>query len=86
MISESTIDAIQTAVSTSDFTAAGIATVKQAFPDLRLTYCLLEEMGAKEAYRECDGFSLFLVGDSGHCLSLTRSPDDAVGVVVAEDD
>ena len=85
MLTKSIIDTIANAVSESDFSAAGVAAVKKAFPGLRLTYCLLEEMGAKIPYRECDGFSLFLVGDSEHCLSLTRTPEAAVGVVIAED-
>ena len=85
MLTESTIDALTKAVSESDFTTAGMAAVEQAFPDLRLAYGLLEEMGPKTPYRECDGFSLFLVGNSEHCLSLTRSPEAAVGVVIAED-
>ena len=37
-----------------------MAAVKQAFPDLRLTYCLLEEMGPKTPYRECDGRNNFV--------------------------
>jgi len=85
MITEATIDAIEKAVLESDFSDAGIASVKQAFPDLRLTYCLLDEMGTKEPYRECDGFSLFLVGSSDHCLGLTNTPEGATGVVIAED-
>lgn len=85
MLNESTIDALAHAVAASDFSPAGMAAVKQAFPDLRLTYCLLDELGAKPPYREYEGFSLFLVGDSAHCLNLTRTLDDAVGVVIAEE-
>ena len=48
-------------------------------------YCLLDEMGPKEPFCEYEGFALFLVGSSDHCLSLTSSLDDATGVVIAEE-
>lgn len=85
MITEATLDAIENAVTAADFSPAGITAVKEAFPSLRLTFCMEEEMGAKNPFRECEGFSLYLVGDSDHCLSLTSTLDDAVGVVIAEE-
>jgi hypothetical protein len=85
MINDNTLDAITTAVIEAGFSQQGIATVKQAFSGMRLTYCLLDDMEAKRPYRECPGFSLFLVGASDHCLGLTYSIDQAVGVVIAEE-
>lgn len=85
MINDNTLDAITTAVIEAGFSQQGIATVKQAFSGMRLTYCLLDDMEAKRPYRECPGFSLFLVGASDHCLGLTYSLDQAVGVVIAEE-
>ena len=85
MINDNTLDAITTAVIEAGFSLQGIATVKQAFSGMRLTYCLLDDMEAKRPYRECPGFSLFLVGASDHCLGLTYSIDQAVGVVIAEE-
>lgn len=85
MINDNTLDAITKAVIEAGFSQQGIATVKQAFSGMRLTYCLLDDMEAKRPYRECPGFSLFLVGASDHCLGLTYSLDQAVGVVIAEE-
>ena len=85
MINDNTLDAITTAVIEAGFSQQGIATVKQAFSGMRLTYCLLDDMEAKRPYRECPGLSLFLVGASDHCLGLTYSLDQAVGVVIAEE-
>lgn len=85
MINETTLDAIEAAVESAGFTAQGIASVKQAFPGMRLTYCLIDDMEAKRPYRECEGFSLFLVGGSDHCLGVTYTIEQAIGVVIAEE-
>ena len=67
------------------FDKAGRSAVQQEFAGIKLTYCLLDEMGPKDPFREYEGFALFLVGSSDHCLSLTSSLDDATGVVIAEE-
>lgn len=81
---QQTLEQIAAAVQAAGFSAAGQSQVKAAFAPLRLTYCLLEELGAKEPVWECDDFGLFLVGSSDHCLGLTRDLSEATAVVVAE--
>ncbi len=83
-INESLLEQIAAAVTRSSFDKAGRSAVQQ-FADIKLTYCLLDEMGPKEPFCEYEGFALFLVGSSDHCLSLTSSLDDATGVVIAEE-
>ena len=85
MISDSIVEAIAAAVARSGFDKAGRSAVQQEFADIKLTYCLLDEMGPKDPFREYEGFALFLVGRSDHCLSLTSSLEDATGVVIAEE-
>ena len=85
MISDSIVEAIAAAVARSGFDKAGRSAVQQEFADIKLTYCLLDEMGPKDPFREYEGFALFLVGSSDHCLSLTSSLDDATGVMIAEE-
>ena len=84
-ISEDLLAQIAAAVARSGFDKAGRSAVQQQFADIKLTYCLLDEMGPKEPFCEYEGFALFLVGSSDHCLSLTSSLDDATGVVIAEE-
>ena len=84
-ISEELLAQIAAAVSKNGFDKAGRSAVQQQFADIKLTYCLLDEMGPKEPFREYEGFALFLVGSSDHCLSLTSSLEDATGVVIAEE-
>lgn len=85
MLNDTILDAIEAVVATAGFTAQGIASVKQAFPGMRLTYCLIDDMEAKRPYRQCEGFSLFLVGGSDHCLGVTHNIEQAIGVVIAEE-
>ena len=85
MINDTVLDAIEAAVAAAGFTAQGMASVKQAFPGTRLTYCLIDDMEAKRPYRDCEGFSLFLVGGSDHCLGVTYNTEQAIGVVIAEE-
>ncbi len=85
MISDSIVEAIAAAVAKSGFNKVGRSEVQQQFADIKLTYCLLDEMGPKEPFREYQGFSLFLVGSSAHCLRLTSSLEDATGIVIAEE-
>ena len=84
-INESLLEQIAVAVAKCGFDKMGRSAVQQQFADIKLTYCLLDEMGPKEPFREYDGFSLFLVGGSDHCLSLTNDLSDATGVVLAEE-
>ncbi len=84
-INESLLEQIAAAVARSGFDKAGRSAVQQQFAEIKLTYCLLDEMGPKEPFREYQGFSLFLVGSSAHCLSLTSSLEDATGIVIAEE-
>ncbi len=85
MNSEETLEAIAAAVATTGFDRDSRVAVQQQFVGTPLTYCLLDEMGPKEPFREFAGFSLFLVGSSSHCLSLTSTLDDATGVVIAQE-
>lgn len=64
-----------------------LVSLKQRWPDLRFTFCSDDDMPARlpPALRR-DGFNLYLVNGSEHCLSLTDDPLQAIGVVLAEVD
>ena len=47
-INESLLEQIAAAVTRSGFDKAGRSAVQQQFADIKLTYCLLDEMGPKE--------------------------------------
>lgn len=58
--------------------------LKLAFPGIRFTLCSEEDIHAGKPVLESQGFDLYLVGSSDHCLSLTNDFALATGVVIAE--
>lgn len=67
------------------FGAGAGAALREDFPELRLDFCLEDEIGTTEPYREYADFNLYLVsGGGGGCKTLTDSPQHAQGVLIAE--
>jgi hypothetical protein len=58
--------------------------LKQAFPDIRFTLCSEDDIHAGKPVLEREGFDIYLVGNSDHCLTLTNDYALATGIVVAE--
>lgn len=88
MIVPETLEHIaNTAAAMGDLSDATLAELKHTWPDLRFTFCSDDDMPARlpPALRR-EGFNLYLVNGSEHCLSLTDDPLQAIGVVLAEVD
>ncbi|OIR13755.1 hypothetical protein GALL_48900 [mine drainage metagenome] len=61
-----------------------LLSLKQTWPDLRFTLCSNEDMPARlPPALQREGFNLYLINGSEHCLSLTDDPAQAIGVVLA---
>jgi hypothetical protein len=58
--------------------------LKQTFPGIRFTLCSEDDIHAGKPVLQEQGFDLYLVGSSDHCLSLTNDFALATGVVIAE--
>lgn len=58
--------------------------LKQAFPGIRFTLCSEDDTHAGKPVMESEGFEIYLVGSSEHCLTLTNDYALATGVVIAE--
>jgi len=58
--------------------------LKQAFPGIRFTLCSEDDIHAGKPVLEAEGFDIYLVGSSDHCLTLTNDFALATGVVIAE--
>jgi hypothetical protein len=85
MIVPETLEHIASATaSLGDLNEQSIASLKQTWPDLRFTYCNDDDMPARlSPIVKREGFNLYLINGSEHCLSLTDDPLQAIGVVVA---
>ncbi len=58
--------------------------LRQAFPGIRFTLCSEDDIYAAKPVVEREGFDIYLVGSSDHCLTLTNDYTLATGVVIAE--
>lgn len=56
----------------------------QSFPGIRFTLCSEDDIHAGKPVLEGEGFYIYLVGSSDHCLTLTNDYALATGVVIAE--
>jgi hypothetical protein len=88
MIVPETLDQIASATaSLVELNEQSIASLKKIWPDLRFTFCNDDDMPARlSPVLKREGFNLYLVNGSEHCLSLTDDPLHAIGVVVASVD
>lgn len=58
--------------------------LKQAYPGVRFTLCSEDDIHGGKPVLHAEGFDIYLVGSSDHCLTLTNDYDLATGVVIAE--
>ncbi len=59
-------------------------TLKSKYPGIRFTLCSEDDIFTGKPVIESQGFDIYLVGSSEHCLTLTNDYDIAAGVVIAE--
>lgn len=64
---------------------AGIAQLRQRFPELHFTECSEDDVSPRyQPELSLDGHHLYLVaGASGHCLELTNEYETASGILLA---
>ena len=88
MIVPETLDQIASAAaSLGELNEQAMVSLKKSWPDLRFTFCNDDDMPARlPPVLKREGFNLYLVNGSEHCLSLTDDPLHAIGVVVASVD
>ncbi|MFA5825621.1 MAG: DUF6129 family protein [Gallionellaceae bacterium] len=88
MIVPETLEHIaNTAASLGALNEAALTSLKQTWPELRITLCNDDDMPARlSPALQREKFNLYLVNGSEHCLSLTDDPLQAIGVVLAEVD
>jgi len=84
-ITDALLDQIATIITRAGVSTESTAALRDAFRDIHFTYCLDDDIGAGiNPFREADGFNIYLINGSEHCISFTRSLESATGLVVAE--
>lgn len=83
MIDGAMLDAVETKVIAAGAEETTVALLRTAWPGVHFTYCMDDDIGALEPFREAKGFNIYLVTGREHCISFTNSMEAATGVVIA---
>ncbi len=59
-----------------------LADFRQKFPGVSITRCDASDVDAEHPYKEFPRFTLYLVSAINHCVSITRDPSIATGIIV----
>lgn len=84
MIKPEQISAVIEFLKGEELSEAAVAKLREEFDGLHFTYCMDDEMGDAAVFQECEGYNLYLVDSANHCSVLTRDPESASGLVLAE--
>lgn len=55
---------------------------RQKFPGVSLTRCDASDVDAEHPFKEFPRFTLYLVSAVNHCVTITRDPSMATGIIV----
>ena len=84
MIAPAQLQSIADFVSTQVLSDALVQHLKRAFPEFHFTYCMDDDVCSSRPVVENQGFNLYLIDSSEHCLTFTQDAAIATGVVIAE--
>jgi len=84
MLQTQTIDEIAGKVTSSGLSESLIQDLRAAYPDMHFTYCMDDDIGSAEPYKETPEFNVYLVDGRDHCMALTNDLSTATGIVLAE--
>jgi Family of unknown function (DUF6129) len=82
------IDQVAAVVERAGLCDQTLSALREAFADIHFTWCRDDDIGEGRAQpvRESARFRIYLVDGRSHCLTLTRDPESATGLVLAEID
>jgi hypothetical protein len=84
MITQDQLKSVSEFLSQHSVNETEIMALRQQFPGIHFTYCMDDDVIAANPLREEQGFNLYLIDSSNHCLGFTQDLAVATGIVVAE--
>jgi hypothetical protein len=61
-----------------------LSALRETFTDMHLTWCMDDDVGVLSPVHSAEGFNIYLVDGSNHCIRFTNDLDAATGIVLAE--
>lgn len=83
MIDNAMLDAVEARVVVAGAEETTVVALRKAWPGVHFTYCMDDDIGVLEPFREARGFNIYLVTGREHCISFTGSLEAATGMVIA---
>ena len=84
MITPEQLGSIVAQVGQQGLADGNLTYLRAAFPELHFTWCMDDDVCGPQPAAQGQGFNVYLVDGSNHCLCFTPSLEAASGVVVAE--
>ncbi len=75
---------IEALLAAPDAELAAFADFRQRFPGVSYTRCDPSDVDGETPYKEFARFNLYLVSAVNHCVTMTRDPAIATGIIVVE--
>ena len=61
-----------------------VSELRNKWPNIHFTYCSDDDICGPESICQSEGFSMYLIDSSDHCLRFTSNAELATGLVLAE--
>ena len=84
MITLEQINVLATKIETLGIDESTVSTLRQQYPNIHFTYCMVDDLPNNKPVIEHKDFNLYLIDGREHCLCMTNDFNVATGVVVAE--
>jgi hypothetical protein len=75
---------IEALLAAPDADLSAVADFRQRFPGVSYTRCDPSDVDGEKPYKEFTRFNLYLVSAVNHCVTMTRDPAVATGIIVVE--
>jgi hypothetical protein len=75
---------IEAILATPDAVLPASTEFRQRFPGVSFTRCDRSDVDGETPYKEFPRYDLYLVSAVNHCVTMTRDPAIATGIVVVE--
>jgi hypothetical protein len=75
---------IEALLAAPDATLSAFSDFRQRFPGVSYTRCDPSDVDGEKPYKEFERFTLYLVSAASHCVTMTRDPASATGIIVVE--
>lgn len=84
MISPDTLVEVAQKINALGVGETTISTLREEYSPVHFTYCSDDDLPNNDPVAEHQTFNLYLVDGRDHCMCLTKSFENATGIVVAE--